>query len=166
MLDDEVIGNLIDQQGDDAAVEIIATFLPRVVVDSLIKALHRADLELEALTLEPIAAIDVLVPPSMRRLNVALVDVGAGTSDIAITDSGTVIAYGMVSAAGDEVTEALAIISCLISRKRNWQKESFGQTIPYLLQTFLDFKQFFQRKKLLITLPLPLISLQEQSAVK
>ncbi|GLB58539.1 cell division protein FtsA [Cytobacillus sp. NCCP-133] len=107
-LDGEEIGNLIDQQGDEASVEIIATFLPKVVVESLISALQRAKLEMEALTLEPIAAINVLIPPSMRRLNVALVDVGAGTSDIAITDMGTVIAYGMVPIAGDEVTEAIS----------------------------------------------------------
>ncbi|MEC2325533.1 cell division protein FtsA [Lederbergia lenta] len=107
-LDGERIGNLIDQQGSEAAVDIIATFLPRIVVDSLIKTIQRAGLELEALTLEPIAAIDVLVPPSIRRLNVALVDVGAGTSDIAITDAGTVIAYGMVPLAGDEITEAIS----------------------------------------------------------
>ncbi len=107
-LDDEPIGNLIDQQGEEASVEIIATFLPRVVVESLIAALNRADLEMEAMTLEPIAAINVLIPPSMRRLNVALVDIGAGTSDIAITDLGTVIAYGMVPIAGDEITEAIS----------------------------------------------------------
>lgn len=85
---------MIDQQGDEASVEIIATFLPKVVVESLISALNRSGLEMEALTLEPIAAINVLMPPSMRRLNVALVDIGAGTSDIAITDMGTIIAYG------------------------------------------------------------------------
>ncbi|WP_335871367.1 cell division protein FtsA [Bacillus sp. 2205SS5-2] len=107
-LDGEEIGNLIDQQGHTAKVEIIATFLPRIVVESLLSALKRADLEMEALTLEPIAAINVLIPPSMRRLNVALVDIGAGTSDIAITESGTVTAYGMVPTAGDEITEALS----------------------------------------------------------
>lgn len=107
-LDHEIIGNLIDQQGNVASVEVIATFLPRVVVESLIAALHRAGLEMEALTLEPIAAINVLIPQSMRRLNVALVDIGAGTSDIAITDSGTVTAYGMVPVAGDEITEAVS----------------------------------------------------------
>ncbi|WP_433743757.1 cell division protein FtsA [Falsibacillus pallidus] len=107
-LDGEEIGSLVDQQGDEASVEIIATFLPRVVVESLIAALNRAGLEMEALTLEPIAAINVLIPPSMRRLNVALVDIGAGTSDIALTNMGTVVAYGMVPVAGDEITEALS----------------------------------------------------------
>ncbi|PLR98172.1 cell division protein FtsA [Bacillus sp. T33-2] len=107
-LDNDEIGSLIDQQGKEASVEIIATFLPKVVVESLIAALGRAGLEMEALTLEPIAAINVLIPPSMRRLNVALVDVGAGTSDIALTDTGTVVAYGMVPVAGDEITEAIS----------------------------------------------------------
>ncbi|RFU69750.1 cell division protein FtsA [Bacillus sp. V59.32b] len=107
-LDGEEIGNLIDQSGDEATVEIIATFLPKVVVESLVAALKRADLEMQALTLEPIAAINVLIPQSMRRLNVALVDIGAGTSDIALTDSGTVVAYGMVPVAGDEITEAIS----------------------------------------------------------
>ncbi len=107
-LDGEEIGNLIDQQGGQASVEIIATFLPRLVVESLLSALQRSGLEMEALTLEPIAAINVLIPASMRRLNIALVDIGAGTSDIAITDEGTVVAYGMVPVAGDEITEAMS----------------------------------------------------------
>ncbi|SDQ42148.1 cell division protein FtsA [Virgibacillus salinus] len=107
-LDDAQIGSLIDQSGDQATAEIIATFLPKVVVESLLAALGRANLEMEALTLEPIAAIHVLIPESMRRLNVALVDIGAGTSDIAITDKGTVVAYGMVPVAGDEITEEIS----------------------------------------------------------
>ncbi|WP_047985124.1 cell division protein FtsA [Ornithinibacillus californiensis] len=107
-IDQNKIGSLIDQSGLEASVEIIATFLPKVVVESLISALTRANLEMDALTLEPIAAIQVLIPESMRRLNVALVDIGAGTSDIAITNAGTVVAYGMVPIAGDEITESVS----------------------------------------------------------
>ena len=107
-LDEQEIGSLIDQQGQTISVEIIATFLPKVVIESLLSALKRAELEMEALTLEPIAAIQVLIPTSMRRLNVALVDIGAGTSDIAITNDGTVTAYGMVPKAGDEITDAIS----------------------------------------------------------
>lgn len=108
LLDHQEIGSLEDQLGDHVGVEIIATFLPRVVVESLLASLNRAGLKMSALTLEPIAAINVLIPPSMRRLNVALVDIGAGTSDIAITNEGTVTAYGMVPVAGDEISEALS----------------------------------------------------------
>src|SRR5699024_7168341 len=84
-LDGDRIGSLVDQIGNEATVEIIATFLPKVVIESLLAALERSGLIMEALTLEPIAAIHVLIPTSMRRLNVALIDIGAGTSDIAIS---------------------------------------------------------------------------------
>ena len=107
-LDDHPIGNLVGQRGHHMAATVIATFLPRVVVDSLVASLQRAGLTLASLTLEPIAASAVAVPAAMRGLNLALVDIGAGTSDIAITGQGTITGYAMVPAAGDEITEALA----------------------------------------------------------
>ena len=91
-----------------AQAEVIATFLPRIVVDSLGTALSEADLTMDTLTLEPIAAMHVVVPPTMRMLNIALVDVGAGTSDLAVSADGTVKGYGMVAYAGDAITKGLA----------------------------------------------------------
>ena len=107
-LDGIKLKSLVGQRGNVAKTKVIATFLPRQVVDSMQVALNYASLDVRALTLEPIAAISVLVPPSMRHLNIALVDIGAGTSDVAITKNGSVIAYGMVPLAGDEVTEAIS----------------------------------------------------------
>src|SRR5699024_12860730 len=49
-IDDERIGSLIDQSGKEAGVEIITTFLPKVVIESLLAALERADLNMKALT--------------------------------------------------------------------------------------------------------------------
>lgn len=86
-------------------VETIATFLPRMVLESMLTVLKNSGLEIETITLEPIAALFVTIPEDMRLLNLALVDVGAGTSDIAITDKGKIISYGMIPKAGDEITE-------------------------------------------------------------
>ncbi len=108
LLEGQVIGSLVGQVGNEVAVEIIATFLPRVVVDSLFSSLNRAGLEVKSLTLEPIAALSVAIPPGMRLLNLALIDIGAGTSDIALVKDGNVFAYAMVPLAGDELTEYLA----------------------------------------------------------
>lgn len=107
-LDGNQIKSLVGQRGKRASIEVIATFLPRPVIDSLQSAIESVGLEMATLTLEPIAAINVLIPPTMRHLNLALVDVGAGTSDVAITREGSVIGYGMVPFAGDEVTEAVS----------------------------------------------------------
>lgn len=102
------IDNLEGQKGGYIEIEIIATFLPNIVVDSLFEVLKRVDIAIESLTLEPIAAIEVAIPPKYRMLNLALVDIGAGTSDIAISKGGTIIGYGMVQKAGDIITEKLA----------------------------------------------------------
>ena len=107
-LDDLILKSLVGQRGKNAGIEVIATFLPRQVIDSMESAIQSVDLEIATLTLEPIAAIHVLIPPTMRHLNLALVDVGAGTSDVALTESGSVVAYGMVPYAGDEITEAIS----------------------------------------------------------
>ncbi|MFZ3170817.1 MAG: cell division FtsA domain-containing protein [Carboxydocellales bacterium] len=108
LLNGRRIKNLVGQRGESIALEILATFLPREVVDSLFAVLDRTGLEMTSLTLEPIAASEVVIPESMRQLSLALVDVGAGTSDIALCADGTMIAFAMVPEAGDEITEALA----------------------------------------------------------
>lgn len=107
-LDNSMILNPIGHRGQKLSVDIIATFLPHIVVDSLYSVVNKAGLEVMNLTLEPIASINVAIPQNLRLLNLALVDVGAGTSDIAISKDGSVISYGMVALAGDEITEKIA----------------------------------------------------------
>lgn len=105
---DYPISNLEGHKANSIQTELIATFLPDEVVDGLYAAVEKAGLFVANLTLEPIAAINVAIPERFRLLNIALVDVGAGTSDISITNDGSILAYGMIPAAGDEVTECLA----------------------------------------------------------
>ncbi|MDD3205400.1 MAG: cell division FtsA domain-containing protein [Lachnospiraceae bacterium] len=107
------MSNLENHKAHIIAEELIATFLPDDVVDGLYRAVHLADLEVSNLTLEPIAAIQVAIPESFRMLNIALVDVGAGTSDISITKDGSIVAYGMLPCAGDSLTEIIAQ-NCLV----------------------------------------------------
>lgn len=102
------MSNLAEHKGSKIEAEMIATFLPQDVVDDLYAAVENAGLEVSNLTLEPIAAIDIAIPERFRLLNIALVDVGAGTSDICVTNDGCVMAYGMIPHAGDEITEIIA----------------------------------------------------------
>lgn len=103
-----MITNLIGHKAKSIEVELLATFLPEEVIDSLYAAVEKAGLNVANLTLEPIAAINVAIPEKFRLLNIALVDVGAGTSDISITRDGSITAYGMIPYAGDEITENIA----------------------------------------------------------
>lgn len=102
------MGNLEGHKARTVGVDLIATFLPEDVVDGLYKAVEIAGLSVANMTLEPIAAIQVAIPERFRMLNIALIDVGAGTSDISITNDGCILAYGMIPQAGDVLTEAIA----------------------------------------------------------
>lgn len=102
------MGNLEGHKARTIGVDLIATFLPDDVVDGLYKAVELAGLSVSSLTLEPIAAIQLAIPEKFRMLNIALLDVGAGTSDISITNDGCILAYGMIPIAGDALTEEIA----------------------------------------------------------
>lgn len=106
-LNDYMIANLEGHKASKISADILATFLPEDVVDGLYAAVEGAGLQVANLTLEPIAAINIAIPLEYRLLNIALVDVGAGTSDISITKDGSIVAYGMIPKAGDEFTELL-----------------------------------------------------------
>ena len=101
------LSNLLDHKGKKIKVALVATFLPGEVVDSLYATMRLLDLNVISMTLEPIAAINAVIPGDLRLLNLALVDIGAGTSDIAVSRDGGIIGYTMATVAGDEITEAL-----------------------------------------------------------
>ncbi len=94
-------------RGSSLVTEVIAAFLPAYVVESLCAAVELAGLETAGLTLEPIAAINAVVPKELRLINIVMCDIGAGTSDVAASRDGSITAYGMATVAGDEITEAL-----------------------------------------------------------
>ncbi len=107
-LDSNRISNLIGHNAKSIAAEVIVTFLPRLVLDSMFSVLKKNGLEATNITLEPISAINAIIPAEMRNLNIVLVDIGAGTSDLALTKDGVIFAYGMVPEAGDEITERIS----------------------------------------------------------
>lgn len=107
-LDNAIINKLEGHRGERIGVNLLATFLPQTVIEGLYSVISKSGLMVDNITLEPIAAINVAIKEELRLLNLALVDIGAGTSDIAITRDGKIIAYAMTSLAGDEITEAIS----------------------------------------------------------
>lgn len=151
-LDGVALTKLEGQRGRQAEVDVIATFLPRTVVDSLEAVLDAVGLRMHTLTLEPIAALGVVVPPTMRHLNLVLVDIGAGTSDLAVTRKGTVVAYDMVPVAGDEITEALSEAYLLDFPTGERVKRQIGRRRQIALQNILGQRQTVSREELVAAL--------------
>ena len=106
-LDNYPLSNLQYHTGRKVEADVVATFLPGEVVESLYAAMRNAGLQVSSMTLEPIAAMNAAIPAELRLLNLALVDIGAGTTDIALCRDGSVVGYTMATVAGDEITEAI-----------------------------------------------------------
>ena len=106
-LDGYPMSSIRDHTGKVLEAEVVVTFLPREVVESLYAVVGKLGLEVASLTLEPIASLNAAIPNDIRLLNLVLVDIGAGTSDIAICRDGSVVGYTMATIAGDEITELL-----------------------------------------------------------
>ena len=141
------ITTLERHKANSISVDLIATFLPDDVVDGLYKAVEIADLEVANLTLEPIAAMTAAIPDMYRMLNIALVDVGAGTSDISVTKDGSIIAYGMIPKAGDELTEVIASGLLLDFNEAEHVKIDSGKKAPIKFKDIMGIEHKIEPKE-------------------
>jgi cell division protein FtsA len=152
-----LISNLIGHKGENIGAEVIATFLPRSVIDSLYSVMNRVNLKVVNLTLEPIAAMEAAIPKNLRLLNIALVDIGAGTSDIAISSKESISAYGMVPMAGDEITETivqeyLVDFNTAENMKRSIEKEKEIKYIDVLgMENIISSENVFKLTNSIVT---------------
>lgn len=152
-LDDYPFSTIVGHKGARARADVIATFLPAEVIDSLCAAMAIIGCEISHLTLEPIAAMNAVIPAELRLLNLALVDIGAGTSDIAISENGSVSAYTMATIAGDEITEELIkkyLVDFQTAERMKHEAAAGQEEISY--QDILGFEYTVALKELLTTL--------------
>ena len=108
MLNDTAVRNPRGHYARRLTARVLMTYLPREIVNSKIAVLRKLKLEPGLITLEPIAAGDLVFTDRIKHLNLLLLDIGAGTSDLAITAGGTVVGYASLPLAGDEITEEIS----------------------------------------------------------
>lgn len=148
-LDKYMISSLKDHRGKSVKVDLIATFLPSEVVESLYTTMNKIGLEVASITLEPIAAINAAIPANLRLLNLVMVDIGAGTSDIAACTDGSVTGYTMATVAGDEVTETLMKEYLVDFQMAESMKAQADQQEEITFTDILGFEQSISREALL-----------------
>lgn len=150
-LDNYPMTSLLGHTGRVLEADVVATFLPGEVIDSLYAVMKQAGLEVASLTLEPIAALNAAIPAELRLLNLALVDIGAGTSDIAICRDGSVVGYTMATVAGDELTEALMRGYLVDYRTAEEIKAALGKSQHITFTDILGLEQTCEAEEILDT---------------
>jgi len=78
-------------------------------IQNIAKCVRRCGLEVASFVLEPIASSLAVLTPDERELGVCLVDIGGGTTDIAVFTRGAVVHTAVIPIAGDHVTNDIAV---------------------------------------------------------
>ncbi|BCN40590.1 cell division protein FtsA [Alicycliphilus denitrificans] len=77
--------------------------------ENIIKCVRRCGLEVEQLLLNPLASSQAVLTDDERELGVAVVDIGAGTTDVAIFTGGAIRHTAVIPIAGDLITSDIAM---------------------------------------------------------
>ena len=110
---------IVDSQGDvrepigmsGVRLEVKAHIVTGSVsaVQNIVKCVRRCGLEVSDLMLQPMASADAVLTEDEKELGVALVDIGGGTTDIAVYTAGAIRHTAIIPIAGDLITGDIAM---------------------------------------------------------
>ncbi|NMM27045.1 MAG: cell division protein FtsA [Glaciimonas sp.] len=78
-------------------------------VQNIVKCVRRCGLEVSDLILQPMASADAVLTLDEKELGVVLIDIGAGTTDVAIFSEGAIRHTSVIPIAGDQITSDIAM---------------------------------------------------------
>lgn len=78
-------------------------------VQNIMKCIHRCGLEVHDLVLQPLASAEAILQDDEKELGVCIVDIGGGTTDIAVFTAGAIRHTAVIPIAGDQITNDIAM---------------------------------------------------------
>jgi cell division protein FtsA len=113
-------------------------------IHNLIKCVHKARVEIEDLVLEPLASSEAVLADGETDLGVALVDIGGGTSDVAVFSDGAIWHTMVLPIGGNLVTNDIAIGLRLPFGVAEELKVTYGHCDPSAIaeDDMIDLAQF------------------------
>lgn len=96
---------------------------------NIYKCVRKAGLEVESLILEPIASADAVLSEEEKEAGVALVDIGGGTTDMAIFQDGIIRHTAVIPFGGDIITEDVKEGCTIIKKYAEDLKIKFGSAL-------------------------------------
>ena len=95
-------------------------------VQNIVKCVRRCGLEVSDLILQPMASAEAVLTRDEKELGVVLIDIGGGTTDIAIFSEGAIRHTAVIPIAGDQITNDIAMALRTPSSEAEEIKVRFG----------------------------------------
>ncbi|MBE3581048.1 MAG: cell division protein FtsA [Thermoanaerobacteraceae bacterium] len=124
----------VGMTGSRLEVETHIVTAAGAAVQNLLKSVQRAGLEVEQLVLNPLASAEAVLQPAEKELGAVVVDVGGGTTEIAVVAQGGLWFASVLPVGGDHITSDIAVglrtpLSQAEKIKKEWAAIPVG-TVP------------------------------------
>ena len=101
-------------------------------IKNVVRCVKEAGLEMETLTLEPLASSEAVLTQEEKESGVAIVDIGGGTTDIAVFKDNIIRHTCVIPYGGGIVTEDIKEGCSIIEKHAEQLKVKFGSALPEL----------------------------------
>lgn len=109
VIDGQDVREPIGMSGIRLEVKVHIVTGAQSAAENIIKCVRRCGLEVEQLVLHPLASATAVLTDDEKELGVAVVDIGAGTTDVAIFTGGAIRHTAVLPIAGDLITSDIAM---------------------------------------------------------
>ncbi len=99
---------------------------------NIIKCIHRCGLEVDEIILEQLASSASVLSEDEKELGVCLVDIGGGTTDIAVYVDGAIRHTAVIPVAGDQITNDIAVVLRTPKQSAHEIKHKYGVALTQL----------------------------------
>lgn len=120
------VDSLVGYKGRDVKLHYYASFAPKTYVESLRKVATELDLNVLSIVSQPFAVARAFTGSSNRDFSAIFIDIGGGTTDIAVVEKGNVIETKMFAFGGRTFTKELAKILDLEYRMAEQRKIKYA----------------------------------------
>jgi cell division protein FtsA len=98
-------------------------------INNLVKCVRKAGLEVDGITLEPLASADAVLSHDEKEAGVVLVDIGGGTTDVAIFQDSIIRHTSVIPFGGNIITEDIKEGCTIIKAQAELLKIRFGSAL-------------------------------------
>ncbi len=95
-------------------------------IQNIYKCVERNDIKVKALVLEPLASSYAVLQPDEKEVGVAIVDIGGGTTDIAIFEENVIRFTSVIGVAGQQVTNDIRKALGIVASEAERIKKVYG----------------------------------------
>ena len=122
--------NIVGMVGADIHVKFNVITADEVAMRNIQRSVEMAGLELNGFILEPLVSAEAVLDESDKEAGVVLVDIGGGTTDVAMFLNGILVHTAVIPLAGNVITNDIKVGCTILPKQAEALKVKFGSAFP------------------------------------